>query len=432
LVNYNEAETVVKDFKTIADRAEEIYKKIPANRRDAFYQLVLFPAKASAILNELYLAAGKNALFAKQGRASANDFAADTRSLFAADTNLMAFYNRTFAGSKWNHFMDQTHLGYTNWNDPPQNSLRALPLVQNEVSAAAALGVAVEGSERAWPNTNSVAVLPQFDSFNQQRHFIDVFNRGKNNFEFTAVASAPWIILSEAHGTVEKDRRISVNIDWNQAPTGAVSGALKIFDATDKVIVKVNAFNPTEPARGSVMGFVEGAGYISIEPEHFTRKIDAGKNHWIKIVDYGRTLSGMRATQPVDAPSATPGKDSPCLEYQTYLFSTGAVEVVTITSPTLNFVAGCGLRVALSFDDEAPQVMTLVPANYKAQNGNRDWEKIVGDNARTVRSTHTITKAGAHTLKFWMVDSGVVLQKIIVDCGGLQPSYLGPPESFHN
>jgi hypothetical protein len=113
-----------------------------------------------------------------------------------------------------------------------------------------------------------------------------------------------------------------------------------------------------------------------------------------------------------------------------YLFSTGAVTVATITSPTLNFVAGRGLRVAVSFDDETPQVITLVPAGYKAQNGNRDWEKIVGDNARTVRSTHMLEKSGWHTLKYWMVDPGVVLQKIVVDLGGVQPSYLGPPESF--
>jgi hypothetical protein len=206
---------------------------------------------------------------------------------------------------------------------------------------------------------------------------------------------------------------------------------VKIFDATNKVVVKVNAFNPTEPTRGSVKGFVEGEGFVSIEPEHFTKKTDAGANRWIKIQDYGRTLSGMRATQPVDALSATPGKDSPYLEYQTYLFSTGAVEVATITSPTLNFAPGRGLRVAVSFDDETPQVITLVPENYKAQNGNRDWEKIVGDNALTVRSTHTLATPGLHTLKFWMVDPGVVLQKIVIDCGGVKPSYLGPPESFH-
>jgi hypothetical protein len=432
LVNYQEAETVVADFKTIADRAEEIYNKLPEDRRDAFYELVLFPTKASALVNELYLAAGKNALFAKQDRTSANDFAAETRALFQADTNLMAYFNLTFAEGKWNHFMDQTHLGYTGWNDPPHNSLRAIKLAEIDVPDTAVMGVAVEGSEAAWPNTNGEPVLPQFDSLNQQRHYIDFFNKGKMPFEFTVAASEPWIILSEKNGSVEKDKRLWVSVDWIKAPNGAASGTVKLTGTTNDVIVKVNAFNPSEPTRDSLQGFVEGEGFVSIEPEHFTKKIDSGENHWIKIQDYGRTLSGMRATQPVDAPSATPGKDSPCLEYRMYLFSTGAVEVATIISPTLNFVPGRGLRVGVSFDDETPQIITLVPADYKAQNGNHDWEKVVGDNARTVKSSHTLMKPGYHTLKYWMVDPGVSLQKIIVDLGGVKPSYLGPPESFHS
>jgi hypothetical protein len=94
-------------------------------------------------------------------------------------------------------------------------------------------------------------------------------------------------------------------------------------------------------------------------------------------------------------------------------------------------VPGRGLRFAVSFDDEAPQVVTLVPGNYSAQNGNRDWEKSVADNARYARSMHTLVKSGRHTLKFWMVDPGVVLQKIVVDLGGVKQSYLGPPESYH-
>jgi hypothetical protein len=45
-------------------------------------------------------------------------------------------------------------------------------------------------------------------------------------------------------------------------------------------------------------------------------------------------------------------------------------------------------------------------------------------------STHTIQKKGLHTLKFWVIDKGVVLQKLVIDCGGSQPSELGPPESY--
>jgi hypothetical protein len=87
---------------------------------------------------------------------------------------------------------------------------------------------------------------------------------------------------------------------------------------------------------------------------------------------------------------------------------------------------------AVSFDDEAPQVVTLVPQNYNARNGNREWEKSVEDNARHGHTTHTLAKSGYHTLKFWMVDPSVVLQKLVVDPGGVKPSYLGPPESHWN
>jgi hypothetical protein len=139
----------------------------------------------------------------------------------------------------------------------------------------------------------------------------------------------------------------------------------------------------------------------------------------------------MRTVAPPDASSAVPGKDAPCLEYQMYLWKSGTVDVCTINSPTLNFMPGRGLQYAVSFDTDTPQVVTLVPASYSAQNGNRDWEKSVADNARTSHSTHTIAKPGYHVLKIWMVDPGVVLQKLVVNTGGVKPSYLGPPESFH-
>ena len=423
LVNYRENEQVVADYQAIATQAEKIYGQMPPEKKDAFYELVLFPVKAGATLNAMYLAANENAVYARQGRVSANDKADECRALFRDETNLLAYFNHTLAGGKWDHFMDQPFIGYQSWSEPRANTLGTVRLAKVEPSEAAEMGVAAEGSDDS---------LPKFDSFNQQRHYVDVFNKGKTPFAFTASASAPWITLSQTTGNVEKDQRVWVSVDWKKVPAGSADGAVLISGANTNFAVKVAAFNPTEIDRKSLRGFVEGEGFVSIEPEHYSKLTAAGANQWIKIADYGRTLSGMRADAPVDAPAVTPGKDSPCLEYKMYLFSTGDANVVAITSPTLNFEPGHGLRFAIALDDAPPQTVTVVPEKYSAQNGNSDWENTVKINARIVKTKLTVAAPGYHTLKIWMVDPGVVLQKLVVDMGGAKTSYLGPPESYRN
>jgi hypothetical protein len=334
LTNYQEADTVLADWKAVVSKADEISAKLPVEERDAFFELVLYPAKASEMVNELYIAAAKNRLYAGEARASANDFAADVKRLFQADASLSDYYNHNLAGGKWNHMMDQTHIGYTYWQQPESNSMPRI----------------VE----------------------------------------TAVPSK-----------------------------GNSGGA--IADPTKS--------DPRMPSSPFGSGFVESGGCVSMEAEHFTRKVDSPSARWERIPDLGRTLSAMTVF-PVTAPSAAPPDDSPRLEYNMYLFEAGRVKIEAILSPTLNFVPGRGLRFALSFDDAPPRIVTAVPAGYSAGGGNRDWEKTVAESVRKVDAEFDLKDPGEHTLKFWMVDPGVVLQKIVVDCGGVKPSYLGPPESF--
>jgi hypothetical protein len=426
LVDYQEADTVLGDWQSITAEAEHIYRSLPENARAAFFELVLYPVKACEQVNELYITAGKNRLYASQGRASANDMAAQARALFKADADLSDYYNHALAGGKWNHMMDQTHIGYTDWQQPPSNAMPRV--VELKIPDGAEMGVAIEGSPSAWPGAPGEPALPEFDVFNQPRRYIDVFNKGKMPFEFLASTSSPWIGLSQARGTIEKEQRIWVTVDWSRAPAGSTNGFVQIKGPGPKsetVDVEVNLFNPREPARNSLEGFVEADGHVSIEAEHYTKKIDAASARWEKIDGLGRTLSSMTIF-PVTAPSVTPPRNSPCLEYKMYLFHTGKIEVEAMISPTLDFVPGRGLRFAISFDDQPPQIIDAL-----AHQSPADWETAVKDNVRKVKSTCRLANAGYHTLKFWMVDPGVVLQKLVVDLGGMKPSYLGPPESYH-
>ena len=66
--------------------------------------------------------------------------------------------------------------------------------------------------------------------------------------------------------------------------------------------------------------------------------------------------------------------------------------------------------------------------NVHADESQAAWSRSVADGVTVATSKHTV-KPGAHVLKLWALEPGLV-QKIVIDAGGVKPSYLGPPESY--
>ena len=438
LTNYREAETVVAEYNALAVRAERVSNDLPAEYRDAFYQLVLHPIQAASNLNDLYVTVAKNRLAAAQGRATTNDLAERARQLFDRDAEISRYYNTQLAGGKWSHMMDQTHIGYTYWQEPPRNVMPRVDIIQ--VPVPAEMGVAYEGQVpfgvpgQGGPPTGPPRPrepgLPELDAFNRQTSFIDVYNRGQTPFEFEARAAEPWVVITPSKGTVQKEERLRVSVDWSRVPNGKHRVPITLTGpgsgpALGPRVIHAIVHNPSSPKRESVTGFVQGNGHVSMEAEHFSRAVAAAPMRWQRIPDLGRTLSGMTAL-PVTAASAVPGGNSARLEYQVFMFDSGAVQVKAYVSPTLDFRGSRdGLRYAVSIDDEPPQIV-----NVWADSSNTAWERSVADNVKILATRHTLTRPGTHVLKFWFVDAGVVLQKLVIDAGEERPSYLGPPESF--
>jgi hypothetical protein len=302
----------------------------------------------------------------------------------------------------------------------------------------ASLGVAIEGSESAWPGGKGEPKLPAFDSLNQQTYPIDVFNRGLKSFAFSAIADKPWIKISKTSGNVDQDQRLWVSIDWSAAPVGKADGAITVSRADgEQVAIAVSTVRADNVTRESLAGAVGGlTGPTAIAAADATRNVEANGVKWEAIPDYGRGAAGMSIfpVTAVSVPSPEP-QNSPRLEYKVYLPEAGDYQVDVVTNPSLNFAPGRGVRIALSFDSQKPQVVDGF-ADQIMRNGRndtapaiRDWAKWVTDNARTVNSTHTIGEAGVHTLNLWMVDPGVVVQKLIIHRKDIRPSYFGPPEA---
>jgi hypothetical protein len=133
LINYEEFQQVVNDYNQLKDEAKQLSNMLPAKDKDAFYELVLHPIEACANLNEMYLETAKNVFFARQQDSiQANAAAVKVKMLFDKDAQISAYYNRQLANGKWDHMMDQTHIGYVSWSDPKNNRMPALRTFNND------------------------------------------------------------------------------------------------------------------------------------------------------------------------------------------------------------------------------------------------------------------------------------------------------------
>jgi hypothetical protein len=420
LTNFEEADDVVEGYNELVLVAGVIGSLLPASYKDAYYQLVFHPIEASANLNELYVTVGKNRLYAKQGRAITNELAERSRELYMKDSLISYHYNKVIANGKWNHMMDQTHIGYTYWQQPPVNKMPEVKTIS--LPNKAIMRVAMDGSEKVWPDDTAAAVLPEIDRYFPFTHYIDVFNGGTVPFNYTVTADVPWVRINHAEGKIEKEQRIRIFVDPHVFPNKNYRVPVTITgEGQTKVIVYLPVNGNKFPEWDKQPGIVEHNKYIAIEADQYTSASNDSNRRWRRIPGIGRTGSGM-TIMPVTSSAREPVKANPYLAYTIYCTDTGLVKVMAYCSPTLPFNESNGLRYAVAIDDETPQVM-----NLHANENDRIWGQSVSNNIRIITSQHSVQKAGKHTLKLYALDPGVVWQKLVLDFGGMPSSYLGPP-----
>ena len=331
--NYGEANRISAQWEDLIRRVDALDAVLPADEKASFFELVKYPAEASGNLVLMNIAAGVNGAEARAGRPEANESKAEVERRFALDAALTDEYNHKLLDGKWDHMMDQTHIGYTFWNEPPANAMP--PVSEIQVDEHRSLPSALPGKRRNPP----------------------------------------------------------------LQPEGVPPAGFK--------------------------GFVEHDGYVSINAADTSAILGTEQNsarlQWVELPGYGED-GGAMTLFPVTATSEP--NSAAGLNYSVYLFDQGDFTLHLRLAPTLNFVPGRGLRLAVSVDDGPRTVVDVLE-----HHAEHDWEIAVGDGVKKVEVPLTISTPGAHMLHLWAVDPGVVLEKLVLVDGELKPSYLGPPES---
>ena len=119
-------------YLALETRALRQFLTLPTEYKDTYKELILYPVQASANLYDLYYSVAMNKKLASFNDSTANFWADHAEACFKRDAQLSDDFNTNIANGKWNHMMDQVHIGFTSWNTPKNNIMPKLIRVKSE------------------------------------------------------------------------------------------------------------------------------------------------------------------------------------------------------------------------------------------------------------------------------------------------------------
>lgn len=405
--NYNEAQKRIDSYDAIAAKAGTIMESLPKEYVPAFYELVYYPVKGADLMNKKMLIAQKNRWYAEQGRAITNQLSKDVVAYHDSIKLITKHYNSLLDG-KWKGIMtapDQL--------PEPQTA----PTREIELPAKAKMGVFVSGQDGI-NGFSSYHLLPRFNIYTQKKYKIEVYNMGSQVLNWKASTTESWLHLSKTKGMTKTQDEIWVSVDWSKAPKGAnIKGTIQLQSANKSEQVYVSVFNPKDAPLKQVKGLpVEDNGVVSIDPSKFNRKTEKKGVKVQVIKQLGYSGNSLQLGSVTDK-----AWNSSSAEYDFYTSDAGSVTVYTYALPVFARNKEHKTRYGIKIDNSYTHWATTASEEYSFS-----WKSNVIRNAAINETTFSLDRPGKHVLKLIAGDPGMVIQKVVIDLGGMKRSYLGP------
>ncbi|PSN69553.1 hypothetical protein BS50DRAFT_618603 [Corynespora cassiicola Philippines] len=478
ILNYGEADDILQRFISLEKRADELFGSVDAPQKASFFQLVLHPLRASRINTELRILQAQNRLHGLQRRNSTNVLAKKCLQVFEEDWELAETFHDngwTEPNDKWNHIMQQPHYGYSSktWHAPSRDMVTGISFVQRRQSStriAGQMGVMVEGqegvrpgiineeSDRTHPSRGDLVsglTLPKITRYGAQRPYFEIYSRGTTSIDWTATVPYDWIKLSKYSGQIfpdDESHRIHVTIDWSFVPSDFNSTAEIDLRAASGEYEQVHLPVTNHASLEKFRGFPEADRYISIEASAALLRKDH-LQFYEHLPYLGRTSAGSISLerQSLTLHDKT-AETIPWMEYPLYTFSelsevkSGLATVWMYFTMTLDPTPGQPLLYDIALDGTLKQNIRLIPephTNATTKMGTLEgeaedtvglpaglpegWLSAVQDNVWIRSHEFDYTGPGPHLLRLRLLEKGLILEKVVVDFGGMKRSYLGPP-----
>ncbi len=438
----DETERMIEEYLELEAEANQIYQSIESNYKDAFFHLAYYPIRSARLMAQKSYYYYKNLIYKKQGRfASVNLYKnLSINATKAIDADL-EYFNKELSGGKWDGIMDP-YATYNIFERVVDDANIPHHFVYNESfveeSTKDGIGSVCEGQ---LIGDEQVSLL--FSSLEDNRRFIDIFATGVNTQRWSIKCDVPWVKLSQIEGETSSEQRIWVSIDWQAVASGEHTAHITVNSQSGEVKsypIEVRKFTEKIKSRS----YVEGAGFVSIEAEHYSKSSKGGDGaEWREISDYGYSGSSMAIE---GSNKTSKPKSGALLEYQVYFTSTGDFDATLYRIPTLNEGKGKSCEMAVGINDQEPFIIegirrkdqTLsraMPSGKQLQSSQ--WRMNSFTQIEKIPFEVSISEPGYHTIKIYQVDSEIAFDKIVIATTpqssiAQSRSMSGAAESFNN
>jgi len=401
-------------YQELVQRVDAVAQHVRPDRKESFFELVEYPVKAAAALNDRVLSTDKALAYGMQHRASANQYTQRAEAAALRISALTDSYNNSIAQGKWRYMVDAAPQKLDQFG--PQS------FAAWTSSAEKGCGVQTEGNSQFVAGVQA-AHLPVFQRGLPRTRYVDLFTKAPESIGWTATTKSPWIKLTRNAGRLtptDAEARILVSIDWVNAPRAGKGRIDVTCDGQRSMGVDVQVGSPA----GEEGSFIEDNGLVSIYATHATTR-GAG---WEVLDGLGHTGASLRSRLD----TATVSSDEPAGQarapHLTYRFSTVTEDepatVKIIALPIAPITSQNGMRIAVSIDHRLPEIIDLSSAEF-----SETWRQNVLSNTATGALRNVHLAKGLHELSIIALDPGVTLDRIEISFAGASEAYGAVPET---
>lgn len=438
--------------------AEEVEKKslqVMEELEDptAYYSMIHYPAMASMNVLKMHLYAGKNHLYAKQGRTAANLYGELARECMRKDREYVKEWG-IFKNGKWNGMQMEQHIGFTRWND---DDYRYPVIMTVEPAHKPRLCVSRKDDERIATKTFGAPMMvriPDFQYAGCEKAVLEIANGGCGSLRYKISVKGiendkssscegenrlpEWLVVSPMEGEVETIQEVVVECRRALLPEKTQKVLLFVEDGDARVAVEIlgkaaSGLDCGDSAENKLpqRTFLERKGVISINAQHFCQSKGTPKGSFQVMEKYGKFGYGVKVFPSTAEFGET--EEKPEVTYRFLVPEEGTYHVALFTAPTNSLVSGRSLNLLVRSGDGENIKAEILPSDYRGGDyGDGRWCAAALDQEHKTDVTLRL-KAGVQELTVGALEAGTILEKLLIYKEGttLPESYLGPEESSY-